>query len=71
MATLPVSPSGTLKAFPRPKRSCTHCGSVELYRQRPRGIIERHVARTFNFYPYWCADCDRRCYLRSREHRHK
>jgi hypothetical protein len=70
MATMPV-PSNSVNTFrpPRPKRSCTHCGSEEIYRQRPRGIIERHVARAFNFFPYWCAYCDRRCYLRSRDSR--
>jgi hypothetical protein len=64
MATLPV-PSSSWNAHHKSKRSCSHCGSEEIYRQRPRGIIERHVARAFNFFPYWCADCDRRCYLRS------
>ena len=66
MATLPLSPSGgALGAFNRRKRICTHCGSDEIYRQRPRGIIERHVVRAFHFAPYWCASCDRRCYLRA------
>lgn len=64
MATMPVSPSTGLNAFKRHKRFCTHCGSDEIYRQRPRGLIERHVARAFQFVPYWCAACDRRCYLR-------
>jgi hypothetical protein len=64
MATLPV-PSTSWNAYRKPKRSCSHCGSEEIYRQRPRGIIERHVARAFKFFPYWCAGCDRRCYLRS------
>jgi hypothetical protein len=54
----------TVPAFTARKRACTHCGSDEIYRQRPRGLIERHVARAFQFLPYWCASCDRRCYLR-------
>lgn len=66
MSTLPITPSSSLNTFHRPKRSCTHCGSEEIYRQRPRGMIERHVARAFHFFPYWCAGCDRKCYLRSR-----
>ena len=37
---------------------------MEIYRQRPRGIVERHVYRVFNYAPYWCADCDSRFYLR-------
>jgi hypothetical protein len=64
MATLPISPSTGMNTFRSRRRSCTHCGSDEIYRQRPRGLIERHVARAFQFAPYWCASCDRRCYLR-------
>ena len=65
MATLPISPSSNgLNTFNKRRRSCSHCGSEDVYRQRPRGIIERHVARAFHFAPYWCAACDRRCYLR-------
>lgn len=41
-----------------------YCGSDELYRQRPRGIIEQHIFRTFHFAPFWCATCDKRFYLR-------
>lgn len=64
MASLPISSaSNGLRAFHK-KRACTHCGSAEVYRQRARGIIERHVVRAFHFAPYWCAACDRRCYLR-------
>jgi hypothetical protein len=63
MATVPVSAAPSRNALAR-KRACTHCGSDEIYRQRPRGLIERHVARAFQFEPYWCASCDRRCYLR-------
>jgi hypothetical protein len=70
MATMPVPSSHRLNAFQAPRRSCTHCGSEEIHRQRPRGIIERHVARAFHFFPYWCADCDRRCYLRYRPSQH-
>jgi hypothetical protein len=64
MATIHVSPSASRNMFTNRKRACTHCGSDEIYRQRPRGLIERHVARAFQFEPYWCASCDRRCYLR-------
>jgi len=66
MATLPISTPGDVNAFHSRQhlRTCAHCGSCEVYRQRPRGIIERHVYRVFNYAPYWCADCDNRFYLR-------
>jgi DNA-directed RNA polymerase subunit RPC12/RpoP len=65
MATLPISPPGDVNEFHnRHLRTCAHCGSREIYRQRPRGIIERHVYRAFSYAPYWCADCDSRFYLR-------
>ena len=35
-------------------RRCAHCDSSEIYRQRPRGILERHIVRRFNYAPY-CA----------------
>ena len=67
MATVPISTPGDVNRFHnRHPRTCAHCGSQEIYRQRSRGIIERHVYRAFNYAPYWCADCDRRCYLRYR-----
>ena len=40
----------TVPVFTARKRACTHCGSDEIYRQRPRGLIERHVARA-------CSNC--------------
>jgi len=64
MATVPISPATNGLRASHKKRACTHCGSDEIYRQRPRGLIERHVVRAFHFAPYWCAACDRRCYLR-------
>jgi len=69
MATLPISTPRDFKTVQnRQLRSCAHCGSEEIYRQRPRGLIERHVFRVFNFAPYWCADCDSRFYLRISKH---
>jgi DNA-directed RNA polymerase subunit RPC12/RpoP len=65
MATVPISTSRNLNTLQnRQLRSCAHCGSFEIYRQRPRGIIERHVYGAFRYAPYWCADCDSRFYLR-------
>jgi hypothetical protein len=64
MATLPVSNSSVLPTPRRLTRNCIYCGSDELYRQRPRGIIEQHVFRAFHFAPFWCAACDKRFYLR-------
>ncbi len=66
MATLPFSPLNGFGAFRRLGPSCTFCGSGEIYPQRPRGLIERHVFRTFHFAPFWCVVCDRRFYLRVR-----
>jgi DNA-directed RNA polymerase subunit RPC12/RpoP len=66
MATLPISPANRLDASKKPSRACSYCGSDELYRQRPRGLIERHVFRAFHVAPYWCAACDRRSYQRVR-----
>jgi hypothetical protein len=66
MAAAPVLPSSGFSSFKRLARIRTHCGSDEIYRQRPRGIIERHVFRAFHFAPYWCERCDRRIYLRVR-----
>jgi hypothetical protein len=69
MATLPISPADPLGAsHSKPKKSparhiCPHCSGEEVYRQRARGIIERHVVRAIRFFPFWCASCDRRFYL--------
>lgn len=69
MASVPMSSSSqSLEGVKKRRHVCTHCGSEEVYRQRPRGLIERHVARVFHFAPYWCAACDRRCYLRPNSH---
>jgi len=65
MATLPASSVSGSDILRRPTRICTHCGSDEVYRQRPRGLMERHVFKAFQFAPYWCAGCDKRFYLRS------
>ena len=64
MATLPISSSTGVNKLHRLIRMCTHCGSDEIYRQRPRGLIERHVCKVFHFAPFWCAGCDKRFYLR-------
>jgi len=64
MATMPIpsaTPSMSAKQFR--KQICPHCGSKDIHRCRARGIIERHVVRALNFFPHWCADCDRRFYL--------
>jgi hypothetical protein len=66
MATIPMSVPGALGSSRKTGRTCIYCGSDELYRQRPRGIIEQHIFRAFDFVPYWCAACDRRFYLRLR-----
>jgi hypothetical protein len=63
MAMLPMAASGEL-GNQRKRDTCPYCGSDELYRQRPRGVIEHHIFGAFNFAPYWCAACDRRLYLR-------
>jgi hypothetical protein len=65
MATMPIpsaTPSMSANQFRR--RICPHCGGKDIHRCRARGIIERHVVRAFRFFPHWCADCDRRFYLR-------
>jgi hypothetical protein len=66
MATLAVTPSGQSNDL-RKVRTCAHCGSEEIYRQRPRGLMERHVFKVFHFAPFWCAGCDRHFYLRMRK----
>jgi hypothetical protein len=66
MATMPLpstTPSMSAKKFRG--QICPHCRSKDIHRCRVRGIIERHVVRAFHFFPHWCADCDRRFYLRS------
>jgi hypothetical protein len=62
--TLPISTPSVVGSPKRTARICMYCGSDELYRQRPRGIIEQHIFRAFNFAPFWCAACDKRFYLR-------
>ena len=65
MVTLPIA---AISAGPHPVRAlhlaCSRCGSDEIYRQRPRGLIERHIFRAFQFAPFWCAACDVRFYVR-------
>lgn len=70
MASVSVVPAGNLGEPRRSKHhACPHCQSDQIYRQRARGIIERHVVRAFRFYPFWCAGCDRRFYLRAEKSR--
>jgi hypothetical protein len=71
MATIPILPTGhpgrsdaTESHKSSRRRLCPHCSSDEIYRQRARGIIERHFARAIHFFPFWCAACDRRFYVR-------
>lgn len=66
MATLPFSPMHGFCRVRRQGLSCSFCGSGEIYPQRPRGLVERHIFRTFRFAPFWCVACDRRFYLRVR-----
>lgn len=66
MASLSVVPADGVDKIKRSvHHSCPHCHSDEIYRQRARGILERHVVRAFRFFPFWCAACDRRFYLRA------
>lgn len=51
MATIPMSVPGGLGSSKKVERTCIYCGSDELYRQRPRGIIEQHIFRAFDFVP--------------------
>ena len=66
MATAPISRPSGLGNLRAVVRTCSYCGSDEIYRQRPRGLIERHFFQAFQFAPFWCAACDRRFYLRVR-----
>ena len=52
--------------------ACPHCGCVDVYRARSRGIIERHLLRVMNLGPHRCTVCKRRFYARmvSRRERH-
>jgi len=52
--------------------ACPHCGCVDVYRARSRGIIERHLLRVMNLGPHRCTSCKRRFYARmvSRRERH-
>jgi hypothetical protein len=65
MTTAPVSRANGLNHWK--KLTCSHCGSAEVSRQRPRGLIERHFFRAFRFTPFLCATCKRRSYLRTKE----
>jgi DNA-directed RNA polymerase subunit RPC12/RpoP len=67
MASLPVTPASDTEYLRTPTHICTYCGSDEIYRQRPRGLIERHIFKVLHFLPYWCAGCDKRFYIRSRK----
>ena len=51
MATIPMSVTGALGSSTKAERTCIYCCSDELYRQRPRGIIEQHIFRAFDFVP--------------------
>jgi DNA-directed RNA polymerase subunit RPC12/RpoP len=66
MATLPVRPAAEFTGVRKLGGICTHCGSEEIFRQRPLGLIERHLLRALRFVPYWCATCNTRFYLRVR-----
>lgn len=66
MATLSFPASGGLNNAPKTRRTCTHCGSDEIFRQRAQGIIECHLLSALGFVPYWCAACDTYFYLRVR-----
>ena len=52
--------------------ACPHCGCLDVYRARSRGIIERHLLRVMNLGPHRCTSCKRRFYARmvSRRERH-
>jgi len=65
MATLTVTSSSDPNLSGKLSRACVHCGSEEIYRRHPRGLIERHLRRVSHLTPYWCAGCDRHFYLRA------
>ena len=65
MGTLPATPVSGPGFLRKSSHICTHCGSDEIYRQRTRGLIERHIFKALHFLPYWCAGCDKRFYVRS------
>ena len=65
MATVPVSRANYRRVPSKThRRSCPFCGGQEIHRSRARGIIERHIVRTFRFYPHRCESCDRRFYVK-------
>jgi hypothetical protein len=69
MATLAVSATAECTQDRKLGGFCTQCGSEEIFRQRPLGLIERHLLRALRFVPYWCATCNTRSYLRVRRSR--
>jgi hypothetical protein len=41
---------------------CRDCGSVEVYRSRPRNVIEKYILPVLGLRRVRCADCFRRSY---------
>jgi DNA-directed RNA polymerase subunit RPC12/RpoP len=60
---IPISQPASITTLRRSRISCSHCGSRDIYRTQPRGLIERHIHHVFHFAPFWCAACDRRFYV--------
>jgi ribosomal protein L33 len=71
MIAIPISQTATVAPARRARISCSHCGSGDIYRTQPRGLIERHIHRAFHFVPFWCEACDRRFYVHMKASRAK
>jgi len=41
---------------------CRDCGSVEVYRSRPRNVVEKYVLPVLGLQTVRCSDCYRRSY---------
>jgi hypothetical protein len=68
MAAMPLASTGRFGGSrPSEQQTCPHCRSSDIFRQRARGIIERHVVRAFHFFPFRSATCYKRFYLHSDE----
>ncbi len=45
---------------------CPSCGSGALRRNAREGFLENRVLNLFGYYPWECADCRKKTYLRLR-----
>lgn len=51
-------------SVPVEKLCCPRCGSSEISRSRPRGVMEKHLGNLMHLRPYRCYECSLRFWKR-------